>query len=47
VDVILGTHNHRHRARFDWQKDDVLLVDNMPSTHGREVFTGPDASPSP
>jgi alpha-ketoglutarate-dependent taurine dioxygenase len=26
--------------RFDWQRDDVLLVDNMLSSHGREPFTG-------
>ncbi len=28
------------RRRFDWQRDDVLLVDNMLSAHGREPFTG-------
>jgi alpha-ketoglutarate-dependent taurine dioxygenase len=28
-------------ARFDWQQDDVLVVDNMLSAHGREPFTGP------
>ncbi|MGV9263362.1 TauD/TfdA family dioxygenase [Kitasatospora sp. NPDC003701] len=27
--------------RFDWQRDDVLLVDNMLSAHAREPFTGP------
>lgn len=26
--------------RFDWQKDDLLLLDNMLFTHGREAFTG-------
>jgi alpha-ketoglutarate-dependent taurine dioxygenase len=29
------------RRRFDWQRDDVLLVDNMLAAHGREPFTGP------
>jgi alpha-ketoglutarate-dependent taurine dioxygenase len=28
-------------VRFDWQQDDVLVVDNMAAAHGREPFTGP------
>ncbi|MFJ9178099.1 TauD/TfdA family dioxygenase [Streptomyces sp. NPDC102360] len=28
-------------TRFDWQRDDVLIVDNMRAAHGREPFTGP------
>ncbi|NOU51315.1 TauD/TfdA family dioxygenase [Pseudoalteromonas sp. JBTF-M23] len=28
-------------VRFDWQKHDVMLLDNMLFTHGRESFTGP------
>ncbi|MFE2286475.1 TauD/TfdA family dioxygenase [Streptomyces sp. NPDC059443] len=28
-------------VRFDWRRDDVLVVDNMLSSHGREPFTGP------
>lgn len=28
-------------TRFDWQRDDVLIVDNMLAAHGREPFTGP------
>lgn len=28
-------------VRFDWQRDDVLIVDNMLAAHGREPFTGP------
>jgi alpha-ketoglutarate-dependent taurine dioxygenase len=28
-------------ARFDYQRDDVLVVDNMTAAHGREPFTGP------
>ncbi|ASW55446.1 TauD/TfdA family dioxygenase [Plantactinospora sp. KBS50] len=29
------------QRRFDWQRDDLLLVDNMLAAHGREPFTGP------
>jgi alpha-ketoglutarate-dependent taurine dioxygenase len=29
------------QRRFDWQLDDVLLVDNMLAAHGREPFSGP------
>ncbi|MFJ6898789.1 TauD/TfdA family dioxygenase [Streptomyces hokutonensis] len=28
-------------TRFDWRRDDVLIVDNMLAAHGREPFTGP------
>ncbi|MEV5942884.1 TauD/TfdA family dioxygenase [Streptomyces sp. NPDC051994] len=28
-------------TRFDWRADDVLVVDNMLTAHGREPFTGP------
>jgi alpha-ketoglutarate-dependent taurine dioxygenase len=28
-------------VRFDWQLDDILVVDNMTAAHGREPFTGP------
>ncbi|MGO1056270.1 TauD/TfdA family dioxygenase [Crossiella sp. CA198] len=28
-------------TRFDYQRDDVVLVDNMLVAHGREPFTGP------
>jgi len=27
-------------VRFDWQLDDILVVDNMLAAHGREPFTG-------
>ncbi len=29
------------RRRFDWRRDDVLVVDNMLASHGREPFAGP------
>ncbi|MEU8410813.1 TauD/TfdA family dioxygenase [Micromonospora sp. NPDC048842] len=28
-------------SRFDWERDDVLVVDNMLAAHAREPFTGP------
>ena len=28
-------------VRFDWRQDDVLMIDNMLASHGREPFTGP------
>ncbi|GAA2980082.1 TauD/TfdA family dioxygenase [Actinokineospora diospyrosa] len=28
-------------TRFDYQRDDLLVVDNMLAAHGREPFTGP------
>jgi alpha-ketoglutarate-dependent taurine dioxygenase len=28
------------RTRFDWERDDVLVVENMLAAHGREPFTG-------
>ncbi|MEU7994967.1 TauD/TfdA family dioxygenase [Micromonospora sp. NPDC049060] len=28
------------QRRFDWQRDDVLVVDNMLAAHAREPFTG-------
>jgi alpha-ketoglutarate-dependent taurine dioxygenase len=27
-------------TRFDWQKDDLVVIDNMLTTHGREPYTG-------
>jgi alpha-ketoglutarate-dependent taurine dioxygenase len=29
------------RVRFDWEKGDIMMVDNMLCAHGREPFTGP------
>ncbi|CAM5721583.1 TauD/TfdA family dioxygenase OS=Streptomyces alboniger OX=132473 GN=CP975_33860 PE=4 SV=1 [Streptomyces alboniger] len=28
-------------TRFDYRADDVLVIDNMLVSHGREPFTGP------
>jgi alpha-ketoglutarate-dependent taurine dioxygenase len=30
----------RHTIRFDWQKGDVMVLDNMLRTHGREPYVG-------
>lgn len=43
-DDVIGHLRDCYRAatvRFDWQIDDVLVVDNMLAAHGREPFTGP------
>ncbi|GAA2383169.1 hypothetical protein Cme02nite_75780 [Catellatospora methionotrophica] len=37
----LRTCYRRASTRFDYQRDDVVLVDNMLAAHGREPFTGP------
>ncbi|HEV2637117.1 MAG TPA: TauD/TfdA family dioxygenase [Actinocrinis sp.] len=29
------------RLRFDWQREDLVVVDNMLTAHGREPYTGP------
>jgi alpha-ketoglutarate-dependent taurine dioxygenase len=31
----------RTKLKFAWQRNDLLLLDNMLYTHGREAFTGP------
>jgi alpha-ketoglutarate-dependent taurine dioxygenase len=28
------------KIRFSWEKNDLMLLDNMLFTHGRESFTG-------
>ncbi|MFP3987341.1 TauD/TfdA family dioxygenase [Streptomyces sp. E11-3] len=30
----------RRQQRFDWQRHDLLVIDNMRWSHGREAFTG-------
>lgn len=43
-DEVMDHLRDAYRAsttRFDWQRDDVLIVDNMLAAHGREPFTGP------
>jgi alpha-ketoglutarate-dependent taurine dioxygenase len=39
VDHLRACYRQASR-RFDWQLQDVLLVDNMLTAHGREPFTG-------
>jgi alpha-ketoglutarate-dependent taurine dioxygenase len=31
----------QNKVVFDWRKDDILLIDNMLVSHGRDPFTGP------
>jgi alpha-ketoglutarate-dependent taurine dioxygenase len=40
VVAYLRTCYREASRRFDWQQQDVLLVDNMLAAHGREPFTG-------
>lgn len=40
LDQIRDAYN-RASVRFDWQPGDVMLLDNMAITHGRESFSGP------
>lgn len=37
--IIRDTYQ-RHAIRFDWQRNDLLLLDNMLYSHGRESFVG-------
>ncbi|MFC9910059.1 TauD/TfdA family dioxygenase [Streptomyces sp. NPDC127197] len=30
----------RHAVRFDWRRHDLMMIDNMRWSHGREAFTG-------
>ena len=32
---------NRTATRFDWREDDILLIDNMLTSHAREPFSGP------
>ncbi|MDX6744041.1 TauD/TfdA family dioxygenase [Actinocorallia sp. A-T 12471] len=43
-DDVVAHLRHCYRAastRFDYRRDDLLVVDNMSVAHGREPFTGP------
>ncbi|MFF0445667.1 TauD/TfdA family dioxygenase [Streptomyces sp. NPDC004609] len=43
-DAVMDHLRAAYRAastRFDWQRGDVLIVDNMRAAHAREPFTGP------
>ena len=39
LDNVRQAHS-AHLVRFDWQQDDILLVDNMRVSHGRDPFEG-------
>jgi alpha-ketoglutarate-dependent taurine dioxygenase len=30
----------KERVRFDWEEGDVLMLDNMLASHGRESYIG-------
>ncbi len=41
--IILSNVNsafEKHKVYFDWRKDDLLLIDNMLVSHGREPYEG-------
>lgn len=40
LEVIRNTYEQT-KVKFSWQKNDLLLLDNMLFTHGREPYTGP------
>ncbi len=40
LDEIRGIYDEV-AVRFDWQRGDVLMLDNFLASHGREPFTGP------
>lgn len=40
LDLIRATYEQT-KVKFAWQKNDLLLLDNMLFTHGREPYTGP------
>lgn len=39
LDIIRATYE-RTKVKFRWQKSDLMLLDNMLYTHGREAYTG-------
>ncbi len=40
LDSIRAAYNEV-KFHFDWQKDDIVLLDNMLYTHGRQPYSGP------
>jgi hypothetical protein len=40
LEVIRGSYE-KTKIKFTWQRNDLLLLDNMLFTHGRESYTGP------
>jgi alpha-ketoglutarate-dependent taurine dioxygenase len=40
LELIRATYEQT-KVKFAWQKNDLLLLDNMLFTHGREPYTGP------
>jgi alpha-ketoglutarate-dependent taurine dioxygenase len=40
LDLVRSTYE-RTKVKFQWQKNDLLLLDNMLFTHGREPYIGP------
>jgi alpha-ketoglutarate-dependent taurine dioxygenase len=40
LETIRNTYEQT-KIKFSWQKNDLLLLDNMLFTHGREAYTGP------
>lgn len=39
LDLVRGLYD-RHQIRFEWQRNDLMLLDNMLYSHGREPFSG-------
>jgi hypothetical protein len=39
LDLIRSAYEQT-KIKFPWQKNDVLLLDNMLFSHGREPYTG-------
>ena len=38
--ALIRSIYQRHAIRFDWQRNDLLLLDNMLYSHGRDSFVG-------